>query len=175
MTKASFIEWVRRQLPPRLQGHDVVLLDNVAAHKTVAVRFFIEERGATALDLPPHSHDFNPLETECPRDEAHRSGAPLSALALRRVAHAARYAVTPRHCRQYLSMPGTSTQVRTRINATWSSRSSFRPIFVFMQRIYLPDDAVASIASYLGHIVLAEMSEDGSMRVRSVPLGALDF
>lgn len=47
MTKARFIEWVRRRLAPRLQRRDVVLLDNLAAHKALEVRFFIEQRGAT--------------------------------------------------------------------------------------------------------------------------------
>ena len=59
MTKERFIEWVRRRLAPRLQRRNVVLLDNLAAHKALEVRFFIEERGATRRYLPAYSHDFN--------------------------------------------------------------------------------------------------------------------
>mgnify|MGYP003693929717 CR=1 FL=1 len=53
MTKERFIEWVRRRLAPRLRRGDVVLLDNLTAHKALEVRFFIEQRGATVRYLPP--------------------------------------------------------------------------------------------------------------------------
>jgi transposase len=107
MTKERFIEWVRRQLAPRLQYRDVVLLDNLAAHKAVEVRFFIEQRGATVRYLPPYSHDFNPIEPAWALVKKRiRTSAPRSACALRRVARAARYAVTPYHCRQYFAHAG---------------------------------------------------------------------
>jgi hypothetical protein len=58
MNKVAFIEWVQR----RLRRGDIVLLDNLQAHKAPEVRFFIEQRGATLKRLPPYSHDFNPIE-----------------------------------------------------------------------------------------------------------------
>ena len=57
-----FVEWVRRRSAPRLRPHDVVLLDNLKAHRDPAVRRLIEARGATLLYLPPYSPDFNPIE-----------------------------------------------------------------------------------------------------------------
>jgi transposase len=107
MTKERFVEWVRRRLAPRLQRRDVVLLDNLAAHKALEVRLFIEQRGATVRYLPPYSHDFNPIEPAWALVKKRiRTCAPRSARALRRVARAARYAVTPYHCRQYFAHAG---------------------------------------------------------------------
>ena len=57
-----FVEWVRRRLAPRLRPHDIVLLDNLKAHKAPDVRRLVEARGATLRYLPPYSHDFSPIE-----------------------------------------------------------------------------------------------------------------
>lgn len=107
MTKARFIDWVRRGLAPRLRRRDVVLLDNLAAHKAPEVRRLIEQRGATVRYLPPYSHDFNPIEPVWALVKRRiRAHAPRSAAALRRVARAARHVVTPNHCRQYFAHMG---------------------------------------------------------------------
>jgi hypothetical protein len=57
-----FIAWVRRHLVRHLRRGDIVVLDNLAAHKAPAVRDLIEETGATIRFLPPYWHDFNPIE-----------------------------------------------------------------------------------------------------------------
>jgi transposase len=107
MNRAAFIDWVRRRLAPRLRRGDIVVLDNLAAHTAAEVRCCIEARGATLKRLPPYSHDFNPIEPvwglvkKRIRDYAPRTGAEL-----RRVARAARHAVTPYHCRQYFAHAG---------------------------------------------------------------------
>jgi transposase len=107
MNTLAFVAWVQRRLAPRLRRGDVVLLDNLQAHKAPEVRFFIEQRGATVKLLPPYSPDFNPIEPAWSlvkrriRDHAPRTGS-----ALRRVARAARYVVTPYHCRQYFAHAG---------------------------------------------------------------------
>ena len=46
----------------RLQPGQVVIIDNLAAHKVAGVRSLIEARGAKLLYLPPYSPDFNPIE-----------------------------------------------------------------------------------------------------------------
>ena len=38
MNAARFIQWVRRRLVPRLRRGDIVVLDNLAAHKARPVR-----------------------------------------------------------------------------------------------------------------------------------------
>lgn len=107
MTKVAFIEWVRRRLAPRLHRGDIVVLDNLSAHKAPDVQFFIEQRGAQVKWLPPYSHDFNPIERVWGHVKRHVRGyAPRNAPALRRVARAARYSVTPYHCRQYFHHAG---------------------------------------------------------------------
>ena len=47
---------------PTLRRGDVVVLDNLAAHKQPEVRTAIEQVGARIRFLPPYSPDFNPIE-----------------------------------------------------------------------------------------------------------------
>jgi transposase len=48
--------------PPTLRPGDIVILDNLPAHKGAAVREAIQAAGATLRFLPPYSPDFNPIE-----------------------------------------------------------------------------------------------------------------
>jgi transposase len=59
---AAFEAFVEHVLGPTLTPGDVVLLDNLSAHKAATVRTLIEARGATALFLPSYSPDLNPIE-----------------------------------------------------------------------------------------------------------------
>lgn len=47
---------------PPLRPGDLVILDNLSAHKGAAVREAIQAAGATLRFLPPYSPDFNPIE-----------------------------------------------------------------------------------------------------------------
>ena len=60
--KLTFLAYVEQVLAPSLQPGDVVVLDNLAAHKQPAVRAAIEAAGAQLRFLPPYSPDFNPIE-----------------------------------------------------------------------------------------------------------------
>jgi transposase len=107
MNRRAFIDWVRRRLAPRLRVGDIVVLDNLQAHKAPEVRFFIEQRGASVKPLPPYSHDFNPIEPAWALVKRRiRDYEPRTGTALRRVARAARHVVTPYHCRQYFVHAG---------------------------------------------------------------------
>ena len=57
-----FLAYVEQVLGPRLEPGDVVVLDNLSAHKVAGVCELIEARGAQLLYLPPYSPDFNPIE-----------------------------------------------------------------------------------------------------------------
>lgn len=57
-----FLAYLERVLGPQLQPGDVVVMDNLAAHKVAGVRERIEAHGAELLYLPPYSPDFNPIE-----------------------------------------------------------------------------------------------------------------
>lgn len=107
MTTARFLIWVRDRLAPRLRPGDIVVLDNLKAHKDPHVGVLIARRGATVRYLPPYSHDFNPIESAWGLVKKRiRRQAPRHAAALRRVARAARHVVRPHHCRQWFAHAG---------------------------------------------------------------------
>jgi transposase len=57
-----FLAYVEHLLCPVLKSGDVVVMDNLSAHKAPAVREWIEKAGAEVLYLPPYSPDLNPIE-----------------------------------------------------------------------------------------------------------------
>jgi transposase len=57
-----FLTYLRRCLRPTLSAGDIVIMDNLPAHKLAEVREMIESIGATLLYLPPYSPDLNPIE-----------------------------------------------------------------------------------------------------------------
>jgi transposase len=59
---ATFRAYIDQVLVPTLRPGDVVVLDNLVAHKQPAVRVAIEQAGALLRFLPPYSPDFNPIE-----------------------------------------------------------------------------------------------------------------
>ena len=57
-----FLAYVEHFLCPVLQPGDVVVMDNLSAHKVNGVCELIEKNGAKLLYLPPYSPDLNPIE-----------------------------------------------------------------------------------------------------------------
>lgn len=57
-----FVAFVETFLVPTLKPGQIVVMDNLAAHKSPRVDRAIEAAGARALRLPPYSPDFNPIE-----------------------------------------------------------------------------------------------------------------
>jgi transposase len=60
--KAVFEAYVERVLGPTLGTGQVVVMDNLSAHKGEEVRELIEARGCEVLFLPAYSPDYNPIE-----------------------------------------------------------------------------------------------------------------
>jgi transposase len=60
--KEVFQAYVRHILLPTLKAGDVVVLDNLSAHKNKAIRDLIESVGPELWYLPPYSPDLNPIE-----------------------------------------------------------------------------------------------------------------
>ena len=58
----AFLAFVREALAPALRPGDVVVMDNLGAHKVAGVREAIESAGARLLYLPPYSPDLSPIE-----------------------------------------------------------------------------------------------------------------
>ena len=61
-TAAVFEAYVEHALAPALRPGQVVVLDNLGAHKGRRVRELIEGRGCELVYLPPYSPDLNPIE-----------------------------------------------------------------------------------------------------------------
>jgi transposase len=62
ITGSALRAYVEQSLAPALAPGDVVVLDNLAAHKVKGVRQAIAAAGASLLYLPPYSPDLNPIE-----------------------------------------------------------------------------------------------------------------
>jgi len=61
-TKVLFETYIERVLAPSLRGGQVVVMDNLSAHKGEKVRELVEARGCELLYLPAYSPDLNPIE-----------------------------------------------------------------------------------------------------------------
>lgn len=57
-----FRAYVGQQLVPVLKSGDIVVMDNLGSHKSVAVRQMIQAAGARLWSLPAYSPDLNPIE-----------------------------------------------------------------------------------------------------------------
>lgn len=71
MNRHIFETYVEIQLAPTLSKGDVVILDNLAAHKRSRAEAVIEARGAWMLFLPPYSPDLNRIEMAFSKLKAH--------------------------------------------------------------------------------------------------------
>ena len=107
MTGEVFRAYVEQMLAPSLTSGDVVVMDNLPAHKVTGVREAIQAAGASVLYLPPYSPDLNPIE---------QLFAKLKSL-LRKAATRTRDALwhtighlldefTPDECRRYITNSG---------------------------------------------------------------------
>jgi transposase len=113
MNTPRFIDWVQHRLVPRLRRRDIVVLDNLAAHKARRVRMLVEQAGATVRFLPPYSHDFNPIEAAWALIKKRiRAVAPRTGTDLRRTAQRAGRVVRPRHCQNWCTHAGYGYQLK---------------------------------------------------------------
>jgi len=76
MNRRIFETYVETQLAPALDKGDVVIMDNLAAHKSKAAEKAIKTRGAWILFLPPYSPDLNPIEMAFAKLKAHLRAKP---------------------------------------------------------------------------------------------------
>ena len=98
----GFLAYVEQVLVPTLKPGDIVIADNLPAHKVPGVQEAIENAGASLHYLPPYSPDFNPIEKAFAKLKAYlRKIAARTVDALwDAVAHAIR-TFTSAHCRNY--------------------------------------------------------------------------
>ena len=62
MNAGTFEAWLERHLLPTLEEGDIVVLDNLKAHKGPRVTEILARKNCTVRYLPPYSPDFNPIE-----------------------------------------------------------------------------------------------------------------
>ncbi len=99
--------YVEKVLVPELRPRDVVVLDNLPAHKVKGARQAIEAAGAKLLFLPPYSPDFNPIELAFAKLKALLKAAAARTLpALHEAIAAALDRFTPDECRNYFATAG---------------------------------------------------------------------
>jgi transposase len=71
MDRAAFNIYIETQLAPTLAPGDVVILDNLAVHKSAKAEAAVRARGAWMLFLPQYSPDLNPIEMAFSKLKAH--------------------------------------------------------------------------------------------------------
>jgi len=107
MTGEWFLAYTEQVLVPTLRPGDVVILDNLPAHKGAAIREAVEAAGATLLFLPPYSPDFNPIENAFAKLKALLRKAPARTVDhLWRVIGDCLEAFTPTECANYFAAAG---------------------------------------------------------------------
>jgi transposase len=107
MNGEMFLAYIEQILAPTLSPGDVVIMDNLASHKTVGVREAIEARGATVLYLPAYSPDLNPIEQAFAKLKSLlRTAAARSIDALWKAIGNALQRFSPTECANYLAHAG---------------------------------------------------------------------
>ena len=107
MDGEAFQAYVEQMLAPELREGDVVVMDNLPAHKVHGVREAIEAAGGSLLYLPPYSPDFNPIEMAFAKLKALLRAAEARSIPdLWRAIADALKRFTPTECRNYLAAAG---------------------------------------------------------------------
>jgi transposase len=107
MNGEVFRAWCEQMLAPALRPGDVVIMDNLAAHKVAGVSQAIAACGATLLYLPPYSPDLNPIENAFAKFKAHvRKAAARTIAALETAAAQALQAFKPTECANFFAHAG---------------------------------------------------------------------
>jgi len=107
MTGAWFLAYVEQVLVPTLRPGDIVILDNLPAHKNASARRAIQAAGASLAFLPPYSPDLNPIENAFSKLKALlRKAAARTVQQLWNAIAQAIDAFTPNECANYFAAAG---------------------------------------------------------------------
>ncbi len=107
MNGPTFVSYVEQCLAPTLDRRDVVIMDNLAAHKVAGVRDAIEAVGATLRYLPQYSPDFNPIEQSFSKLKAHlRKAAERTVAGLSRRIGMIVHSFSAQECANYFEHAG---------------------------------------------------------------------
>jgi transposase len=107
MNRSAFLAYVQQVLGPTLAPGDIVLADNLPAHKGPLVRKAIEAAGASLVFLPAYSPDFNPIENAFAKLKALlRKAAERTIRGLWRLIGQLIDTFTPQECANYFAAAG---------------------------------------------------------------------
>lgn len=107
MNGAMFLAYVEQGLVPTLKRGDIVVIDNLPAHKVAGVKEAIEAAGATLLYLPSYSPDLNPIEPAFSKFKAHlRTAAERTVPRLLRRIGRLVNSFSPQECRNFFQHAG---------------------------------------------------------------------
>lgn len=107
MDGECFLAWAEQMLAPTLHPGDLVVMDNLPAHKVAGVSKAIEARGAELRYLPPYSPDLNPIENAFAKLKAYvRKAAARTFDALEAAAAHALSRFTTNECTNFFAHAG---------------------------------------------------------------------
>jgi transposase len=107
MNGEIFLAYLEQCLAPTLSPGEIVMMDNLSAHKVAGVRNTIEATGATLRHLPAYSPDLNPIEPSFAKLKAHlRKAAERSVPALWDRIGTILPTFTPQECSNYFANAG---------------------------------------------------------------------
>ena len=102
-----FLRYIEQHLAPTLTAGDIVIMDNLAAHKVAGVNEALTAVGAQVMYLPPYSPDFNPIEQAFAKfKHLMRSAAERTVETLWQRCGQVLAAFTESECRNYLRHSG---------------------------------------------------------------------
>jgi transposase len=104
---ATFAGYVEECLVPVLEPGDILIIDNLPAHKSVRITEAVEGAGCKLVYLPPYSPDFNPIENMWSKVKASlRKTAARTFDAVVEAVNVALHAITPEDCEGYFDHCG---------------------------------------------------------------------
>ncbi len=107
MDGTAFATYAQHELGPSLQAGDVVVIDNLSAHKNMEAQTSLEARGVQVVFLPPYSSDFNPIELCWAKvKQALRSAKARTFDALLEALRSALLSVSPEHVKAWFAHCG---------------------------------------------------------------------
>ncbi len=135
MNGDAFTAYAETFLAPTLAPGDIVILDNLPAHKVSGARAAIERAGARLLFLPPYSPDFNPIEQAIAKIKALlRKAAARTLSALEIAIAAALDAFTTGRMRQLLHKLGLRARLIRKCSSVSASEKEMRFFFTAANR-----------------------------------------
>ena len=131
MDGEMFTAYAEMILAPTLSEGDIVILDNLPAHKVSGAREAIEARGAKMLFLPPYSPDFNPIEQAFAKIKSIlRKAAARTVNALETAIVTALDAFTSNECANYFTNSGYEpdrSENALEVMPTQKGKNDYRP------------------------------------------------